>query len=226
LLKAAEDLMEGVYEEGAYPGDFNLSLVGITNQSEGLHFSGKSTGMLLALWATITTAVNAGTIIALPSKSRQALHEFKLFAEKKQGVVEFRDVKHEGVIAKITPETVIPKPLFYQGNSSLFGKVERVGGALEPKVMLRLPNGKKMYCEATKTIAEEIGGSLYKQVVVEGRATWNSENNQLFRFRIRKIAPFKPTPVSEIFESIRSAIPKTLESWEGRTVEEILNRDD
>jgi hypothetical protein len=87
------------------------------------------------------------------------------------------------------------EPSVIEGETTLFGEVERVGGA-EPKVALRLPDGSSVYCEVTKEQARELGKRLYQPVCVVGTATWRLPTYIIEAFRLHKVTDYEDTPPS------------------------------
>lgn len=113
------------------------------------------------------------------------------------------------VLATIMPTSFgdVSKGLFVKGETTLFGRVERVGGATSVKCGLRLPNRTRMlHCHVeSNDVARDLGQKLYQNVSAKGTAHWMKTNWKVVRFSIRQIRQPKLKPFSEMIDSLRNA---------------------
>lgn len=215
LIRAAEDLVESLLAEDDNEdvSALTLSLVAIEDQSLGLKFSAAAMTMVLTAWQTLAIAVNSGKIDRLPEKTRASLTDIVHFVKKRNCTGELGDSSHpDSVLATITPDTELPSSSKMSGNTSIIGKVVRVGGS-DPKVGLKLSNGRTLSCDTSEMLAKEMGHRLYEVVVCKGEATWNLGDNSLLKFKVKDIAPFHRKPASEAFAELAAVMPKTLARW-------------
>jgi len=108
-------------------------------------------------------------------------------------VIEFRSPgpgRAQGdILARIEPDTYsrVKEAAFIQGDTSVFAKVVRVGGATDTRCGLRIPEhpDRMIYCSvANKDLGRSLGRYLYEYVVVSGLATWFRSNWRLHTMQI------------------------------------------
>lgn len=74
------------------------------------------------------------------------------------------------------------------GETTIRGRVERVGGASDVRCTLRLENGRLLYCDvASAELSRRIGKHLYEQVIAHGNATWVHRSWRVIRFTIQAL---------------------------------------
>ncbi len=114
------------------------------------------------------------------------------------------------VIAAIRPSTyeIVSSAAFVSGDTSIFGKIERVGGAVEMHCGLRLPDHprKMVICRVIGAdLVRDLGRYLYQSVMVSGKATWIRSTWQLKRMVITSFEPPKTGSIREALEQIHKA---------------------
>ena len=113
------------------------------------------------------------------------------------------------VLATIVPTSYshVSKSLFVEGETTLFGRVERVGGATERKCGLRIPNRVRMlFCRvASDDVARRLGQKLYQNVSAQGTAHWMKTTWRIVRFTIREIHQPKLKPFRKMIDDLRNA---------------------
>lgn len=96
--------------------------------------------------------------------------------------IEFERPGKDGeVLAKITPQSYqdLSRGAFVTGESTLYGHLERVGGAVEKHCGLRLATqpSKMLICHvATEDLVRKLGQHVYEDVRVSGTVTWFRKN--------------------------------------------------
>lgn len=114
-----------------------------------------------------------------------------------------------GVIARIEPDSYpkLAKRVFVQGDATLFGRIERVGGVTRTKCSLRIAGrAELLYCRVeSKELARSLGQHLYQQATVQGIATWVRTNWSLHEFLIQAATPFRPRPLLEAMRALHDA---------------------
>jgi hypothetical protein len=118
--------------------------------------------------------------------------------------------KHYGdVLAKITPYTFskVSESAFITSRTSIFGRVERVGGATEMHCALRVAGRVRMViCRVVNAdLVRELGRLLYQNVVVSGEATWLRHNWELKTLCIDGFEPPKSGSIRDALRRIREA---------------------
>lgn len=114
----------------------------------------------------------------------------------------------------------LPENLFLKGGTSVLGKVVRVGGK-EPKLRLQLPSGKVLTCETSEPIAKQLGHKLYETVVCKGEAVWDLSSNEITKFRIKEVGPFRESLASDAFDKLSQAMPLSLNRWRSEGIDSL-----
>lgn len=113
------------------------------------------------------------------------------------------------VLAKIEPLSyeTISKTLLVAGETSLVGRVVRVGGATALRCGLRVPfQHRLLICKVeNSTIARKIGERLYQDVTVDGSALWLKNSWRLFSFTIKNVQQPVQGSIVEAMEALREA---------------------
>jgi len=101
----------------------------------------------------------------------------------------------------------LSEKLLITGNTTLFGRVERVGGATANKCGLRIANRSRMlFCEVpTQSIARLLGEKLYEDVAVRGLATWIKTTWRVVGFKIHTVSQPRLGSAREMIDALRNA---------------------
>lgn len=173
--------------------DIIIGLVDIGNSSTKLKFKSSFPKIVLSAFIALSSAIANNDFESLPLRSIESLKNISDFTRKKSCIAEFwthEDSEHP--LAQITPSTeiVIPKTRHLEGETILYGRVERVGG-VHPKVMVRVSDKEVIYCDIEEGLAKELGHMLYTWVGISGIATWNIEDYSIESFRIKEITEYR-----------------------------------
>lgn len=148
------------------------------------------------------------------SATLSSLKELSDTAKALGCVIEFRQPgkgKNLGdVIATIQPSTYssISAYAFISGYTSVFGKIERVGGATEMHCGLRLPDHprKMVICRVMgEALVRELGQYMYQYVMVSGLATWLRHDRRLKRLEISSFEKPKTGSIRKALHDIHAA---------------------
>jgi hypothetical protein len=119
------------------------------------------------------------------------------------------------VLATITGDSygLISKSLLLDGDTSIAGRVMRVGGATEIRCGLRVAfQSRMLFCRvATADVARKLGDFLYQQVVVRGKAQWLKSSMRIFSFKVEDV--YQPKSES-ILQSLGAIWEAGLKDWE------------
>lgn len=128
--------------------------------------------------------------------------------------IEFREPRQSklygGVIAKITPTTYseIKGSAYIKARTSVYAKIERVGGATEMHCGIRLPSTprKMIICRVkTADLIRELGQYMYQHVILSGQATWLRHNWRLKRIVIDSLEPPKRGSIKDALRESHQA---------------------
>jgi len=94
-----------------------------------------------------------------------------------------------GIIAKITPQSYreVARSSFVRGYTSVFAKVERVGGVTDMFCGIRLPDDprKMVICRVTSVdLVRRLGGYIYRHVTLSGKGVWLRRSLRLLKLDI------------------------------------------
>ena len=138
------------------------------------------------------------------------LDELSAVARSLDSPIILKEPGKDGVVlAKIVPSSyaTVSDKLFVSGDTTLIGRVERVGGATEQKCGLRLHGRSRMLiCKVVSAeTARRLGQKLYEKVVVTGTAQWIKTTWKVVAFTISEVHQPRLKPVDELIESLRNA---------------------
>jgi hypothetical protein len=124
--------------------------------------------------------------------------------------------KHGNVIAKITPETYddIAAGAFIHGDSSIYGYLERIGGATRPHCGLRVAAQpeKMVICHvASEDLVRELGPYVYKNVRVSGKVTWFKKN---WHVKTINVQAFEPVQTGSIRDALNAVYEAGGKAWD------------
>ena len=190
--------------------DIIISLVNIGDGCVKYRFKSSFSKVALSAFIALSYSIANNAYQNLPAASIEPIKKISNFAKKRNCEVEFRaPVDSEHPIAKITPSTeiVVPELYYLRGETVIYGKVERVGGAT-PKVVIRISDKETISCDATEELAKKLGYRLYSWVGLSGTAKWNTEDYSIVEFQTEKITEYQETSLSSAMTELSSLIGK------------------
>ncbi|GMU24725.1 MAG: hypothetical protein AMXMBFR13_47970 [Phycisphaerae bacterium] len=158
-----------------------------------------------------------GQILAAPERADEVpatlspVEDLSAIARSLGCEIEFKlPGKDSQVLARITPVSYesIVGTVFVSGDTTIAGRVERVGGATELHCGLRVHQQpeRMLICRVESTeVARELGQHLYENVVVDGTATWYRRNWRLRSFSIRSVHQVKRRSLVDGIRALRAA---------------------
>lgn len=189
-----------------------IGLVSIGEGSAKLRFKSSIQAVTLSAFSLLSTSLANNDFTKLPSASINSLKNISDFTKKRNCVAEFRThADSPSPLALITPSTEIsiPESYYLEGETILYGRVERVGG-VRPKIVLRITDKQTVHCDAGQDLAKEIGHKLYSWVGLLGKAKWNTEDYSLDSFRIEKVTEFHDTSLLKGTAELSSMVGRYL----------------
>jgi hypothetical protein len=129
-------------------------------------------------------------------------------ARKLNAEIQIRFPGKEGsLIATIKADTykTLSDKLFIYGDSQIFGRVQRVGGATERRCAMRIEGrARLLFCKVdNEETMRALGRELTEQVAASGRATWMRTNWKIVAFTITEIRTPSIKPFRELHEAMR-----------------------
>ena len=110
--------------------------------------------------------------------------------------------------------SILAATAFVTGESSIYGYLERVGGATEQRCGLRLPNQlrKMVYCTVdTEELIRKLGQHIYENVLVSGTVTWFRKS---WRVKHINIIDFEPSKSGSILETLDRIYEAGGKAWD------------
>lgn len=214
ILKA---LREGI---GAFVDQFSrppgspripvlLGLETITNGSVCLSVTTPEPALVIPAVARFNATVRARDLMDAPDAFIDSAQKIQALAKR----LDFNAELYGGTArtrpsAVITPKTEFRTPIRVAGPTTLFGKVERAGGATAPRVLLRVPERSALLpCDATEETVRVLGARMYEWVGLSGFASWNSKDMSLRSFRIEAVEQYSDEGTyEEAFRAMREAV--------------------
>ena len=115
--------------------------------------------------------------------------------------------------------------LFVSGETTIYGQIQRVGGATGMRCLMRIPGRHHiLYCDVHgKQLAQRLGQHLYENIVATGTAEWIQKTWMIYSFKIKDFAqPQIKENTSKIIEELRNA---GLSAWDNIESPELLIRE-
>jgi hypothetical protein len=140
------------------------------------------------------------------------------------------NLAHSGMTqpATILPSREILRPGAVSGRTTMYGKLDRVGGENWPSAVLIHPvMGKITVRLANSDLAKELGDKLFKMIGLEGEARWDSDEWELEEFRADAIVAVYPrVGITEAFEALAQAAGDTWDTVDPEEYVRELRSDD
>ncbi len=104
--------------------------------------------------------------------------------------------------------------LLLEGDTTVVGRVERVGGATDMRCLLRVPGRRRgLYCNVVgRKLVQRLGQHLYEDIAAVGTATWIHRTWRIYRFTIRDFSQPRLGNAREALDELRNA---GLKAWDG-----------
>jgi hypothetical protein len=145
------------------------------------------------------------------------IHTLSVIASSLECDILIRDIdKKQRFLAVVDPDSFkrVSRSVLVSGETTLIGRVQRVGGATRMRCALRVQElHRLLYCDvATQEVSRQLGGKIYQEVEARGIAKWLQRSWRLYDFRIESIkdAPERK-PLRQGLEALREAGGK---AWE------------
>lgn len=182
LIEQRDDFQEG--EDGESPSDAApLQLLSVVTGSAVYRLLADDPQRAVGILRRTGVDIDAPKSVEWSSATLSSLRDLSDVARTLGCRIELRDLTEEGkrlklgdVLASIGPDTYprISSFAFMSGETSVFGKIERVGGATNMHCGLRIPHQHRMIiCKVSNAeLTRELGRYMYQHVTVHGTATW------------------------------------------------------
>ncbi len=209
LLVAAENAILGIVRRDfpeATDDQMVVSLDQIKHESLGLAFADPAGSVVTRGYSKFVETVDSGALYRLPGQSLDGLRAMTRFSGEYKCATQFylADSTLPSVVLPSDYEVKVPRLDYIRGETSVYGTVERAGGVL-PRVKIKLSESKYLYCSTTGEQARLLGARLYKEVGLDGRATWDPRDGTMVYFAVDNINLFEPTDPPSAFRELAAA---------------------
>ena len=226
-LNAVQRLMEPMDEEDIQEEQITAEKAQISNVP--LHLIGVVSGSARYSVSandpthTINTLTEAGYALQNPDSDEWSvdllspIEELSGIARSLGCAIEFKQPgKQERVFATIDGESysLLAAKAFVTGESSVYGYLERVGGATDQRCGLRLPSQPKrmIYCTVqTEELIRRLGQHIYENVLVSGTVTWF---RRAWRVKHIDVTDFEPSKTGSILETLDRVYEAGGKAWD------------
>src|ERR1017187_6090041 len=216
ILSAIQRLASGVdSDEDEEPSEAvllgnQIQLLGVKRGSAVYKFAGEAADQIMQRLLLV------GDVLANPGNIGEndyllgPLERISTSARTLGCEVQVRKPGRDGsVLADIGPKSydTIAKSIFVNGETSITGNVQRVGGATEMRCALRVPIQQRLlFCKVkTAALARTLGDCLYKDVSVTGQARWIKGTWHINAFTVTGVSELKKGSVLDAFKAIYDA---------------------
>ena len=177
-----------------------LGLTEVRESSALLELTPVSCDVQVEAFVAWTEGIKANDFTELPRESVEAAKVLAKVSRRLRAAIELTARPNgKAYQTTITPDTEItaPEPVFFVGETVIYGEVISVGGATEPRVRLRLPSGNLQVLTIDKHLARLLGQHLYNSVGLSGEATWDAETLEIHDFRVKDVIDYTEGLVSK-----------------------------
>jgi len=207
IITAVEDAVKAAAAGvGASAHELGLivALIGIHHSDTGLAFRCSDPDVGDEAADIVTGAIVTRQTDHLPEPSRRGVGELEEIAARRNICIEWR--RENKVLATIrpSPHAEQTEPAIIGGETSVFGRIEGVGGKT-PRIVLRTHEGQRVSCLASEALAKEAAARLYEWAVVLGSAEWDAGTGERRpnTFRAERISAYRGSSWVEAFHRIR-----------------------
>ena len=183
-----------------------IGLLSIGDGSLSLRFASPLEQEVAPAFLDIVEAIDTDDYAALPHSSLESLRTITSIARRRNSDFEFRSLV--GPIhrkARITPSTVIRATPPLRGMTTIYGQVIRVGGR-DPRLMFETLAGEVVYCNIKRSLAKQLGQSLYSTVGLIGRAEWDSTDLSLLSFGANEVIKYERKSAVSTLQELASKV--------------------
>lgn len=175
-----------------------IGLVNIEQGSAKLRFRSQLPSVAAAAFITLTGSISSNDYGSLPASSVKAVRKISEFTRRRHCTARFELPDRPNASAQLGPETQVEmaQDAFVKGETTVYGLVERVGGA-NPRVVVRTAPNKALHCAVGADVAKELATHLYAWVGLRGVATWATEDYSIAEFTIEAITEYRDAPLTD-----------------------------
>lgn len=214
LVERRDEFDDDTEEQDVVQGETGkiLHLLKVTSGSAAYAVAAPNPKNTLRVLQEMQEAIKQPENVDWLDSTLSSVKEFSEVAKSMGCEIEFCEPSKRkgGVIAKITPATYseIEGSAYINAETSVYAKIERVGGVTEMGCGIRLPSAprKMVICRVkTEDVVRNLGQYMYEFVILHGQATWSRYNWRLKRLVIDSFDPPKKGSIREALRTSHQA---------------------
>lgn len=209
IIQSAEDMIASVVVRDnphLSKDEVVVGLLSIESGSVNLRFASPLRTLVFPAFSEITRSIEKEAYEDLPPGAIKSLNKMSSFTRSCNCEVQFFAADGDAEPAAVmTPETVVGQMPLITGLATIYGEVIRVGG-VEPRVMVGLATGEKVFCNVEHGLAKQLGQRLYSWVGLRGQGKWSAADFSLQEFRVKEITKFEDRPASEAMTQLAEQV--------------------
>jgi hypothetical protein len=187
-----------------------IQLLDVKRGSAVLRFSGMSPAPVLNNLREFGLVLRHPERIGQNIRMLRPIEDLSATARKLNCTIKIKKPsKDDGELAIVDSASYenISKSIFVDGETSITGRVERVGGATRVRCGLRVPFQRRMFICGVKNrdVARMLGEKVYQEVIVRGNAKWIKSTWRLYKFDIENVQQLISESIDESFQALRKA---------------------
>ena len=172
-----DELFDSEEEDAEKRPTSAIQLLNVTSASAAYQFAAVDGTSALRILGEIGAGLSNPRQADWDEVNLSAIYDISAAAKALDVTVEIREKDKKGnILAAITPQSYkeISEGAFVTGESSVYGYLERVGGATDMRCAMRLPDQEKLlFCRvATGELIRRLGKHIYENIRVFGTVTW------------------------------------------------------
>ena len=205
-----DDLLDFDEEEAEKRPASAIQLLNVTSASAAYQFAAVDGTAALRILGEVGAGLSNPRQADWNEVNLSAIQELSAAAKTLGVTVEIREKDKKGnILATITPQSYekISEGAFVTGESSVYGYLERVGGATDMRCAMRLADQDKLlYCRvATGELTRKLGKHIYENIRVFGVVTWVRSTWRVKTISIHSVEEPKRGSILEALGRIREA---------------------
>ncbi len=213
ILNSIDRLISSIAkrEQPDMDSELHLSLTGINNGSVAISI--QSIGneeLFISTYKVFIESIASNTLSLLPEDAIREVKHLSDFTKETGLTLMFPFFGGDGdntIMINPDTELFIPEADYMKGETTIYAKIERVGGIKKPKVTIRLIQGRSIDCDVEDIqLVKNLAHKLYEWVSLKGTALWNVNNLSIIDFKIHQIAGYRETSISQAVEYLSDVI--------------------
>lgn len=137
---------------------------------------------------------------------RNALRLGTKFCARYSSTITMRQAAMRKHCFMIDQHTVLDSPGTVTERTTVYGRVQRVGGVEDPTITLSIPRmSKAVPCKCTIDLAEQAGTLLYKKVGLVGIVKWDTDTWEIDELKVESISAYRETALTKALVDVADA---------------------